>query len=72
MAYSAPAGDTGTTLDGYISEHTFAHEIGVTLRTIRSWRQMGEGPAVTRIGKRVFYARDDVRNWLQSQRQEVA
>lgn len=68
---AAPVGDTGSLLNDYFSEHEFAAELGVTLRTYRNWRALGEGPTITRIGKRVFIARSDARAWLKGQRVEV-
>ena len=70
MTQSANHGDTGI-LAGYLSETELAQELGVTRATIRNWKAQGEAPAVTRIGKKIFYARTDVRDWLQSCRVEV-
>ena len=62
-------GDTGLLAD-YLTEDELAKELGVTRKTIRNWRALGEAPLLTRIGRKIFYARADVRKWLQSQRVE--
>ena len=64
------AGDDAI-LSNCLSEEQLAAELGITIRTLARWRALREGPAVTRIGRAVYYARDDVRNWLTSQRREV-
>ena len=66
----ALAGDTGGLLDGYLTEQQLADELDVTIRTLRNWRAVGETPRPTRIGKRLFFARDDCQAWLQRQRIE--
>ncbi|HXF53400.1 MAG TPA: helix-turn-helix domain-containing protein [Hyphomicrobiaceae bacterium] len=66
-------GDTGSTiLAGYMTEQELADELDVTRRTLMNWRARGEAPPMTRIGLRIYYARDDVRKWLRSQRVEAA
>lgn len=70
MTDSAIHGDTGI-LAGYLSEDELASELGVTRATIRNWKAQGEAPAVTRIGKKIYYSRSDVRDWLQSCRVEM-
>jgi hypothetical protein len=66
------AGDTGNILQDYLAEQQLADELDVTLRTLRNWRARGEAPPITRIGLRIFYHRNDVRDWLRSRRIEAA
>ena len=40
----------------------------LTAGTLRNWRSQGQGPAFTRIGKAVLYARTDLEAWEASQR----
>ena len=68
----AHIGDTGAILADYITEQQFADELNVTLRTLRTWRAAGEAPTVTRISMKVYYARDDIREWLRGRRVEAA
>ena len=39
----------------------------VTVRTLESWREQGTGPPHTRLGRRVFYRIEAVREWEESQ-----
>ncbi len=50
-------------LDG---DAELAREIKHKTRTIATWRAQGQGPAVTLIGRRVYYHKDDVKNWLRA------
>jgi len=38
-------------------------------RTMKRWRDLGEGPPFTRIGRQVFYRRAAVRDWLLNREQ---
>lgn len=42
--------------------------LGVTASTVRGLRASGQGPTVTKIGRRVFFRREDVEGWLEEQR----
>jgi transposase-like protein len=56
-------------IPGYVPEAEMAEQLGVAVRTLRKWRQQGQGPAYTKFGKQVHY-RDASRDvWLR--RQEV-
>ena len=35
--------------------------------TLRSWRRLGQGPASSRLGRRVVYVEADVRAWMADQ-----
>jgi hypothetical protein len=70
--HEAVTGDTGPILAEYVTEETLATELRKTRKTLRTWRALGQGPAVTMIGKDVYYRRADIRAWLLSQRREVA
>ena len=37
--------------------------------TVRYWRHVGSGPKGFKVGRRVLYASDDVKVWLEQQRQ---
>ena len=51
---------------GYISEEEQAERLDVTIRTLRSWRQQGVGPAWTKVGKIVRYPEGADERWLES------
>jgi hypothetical protein len=53
-------------LPGYISEEQQAERLGVTVRTLRSWRQQGIGPDWVKGGKIVRYPEGADERWLQS------
>jgi excisionase family DNA binding protein len=40
--------------------------------TLRYWRHVGTGPRSFRLGRRVLYRRDDLRAWVNVQRQQGA
>lgn len=56
----------------YLTETQLAGELGVTLRTLRNWRALGETPPVTRIGRKIYYARHAARAWLEGRQVEAA
>lgn len=49
-----------------ISEHHLAAELGLSVWTLRKWRQRGYGPAAKKLGKRVMYARAEVDVFLKN------
>jgi hypothetical protein len=57
-------------LESYLPEKATADEIGATPRTLSKWRKERIGPAWTRIGRRIFYRRDAVLEWLRSQEEQ--
>jgi hypothetical protein len=57
---------TGRLLDGYLNEDEQAAELGVVKRTLRSWRQKGEGGPYLKIGKQVFYPIAGTAAWLKA------
>ena len=51
----------------------FAQELDTTRRTIDRWHSRRIGPPRIKIGRKVFYRRQAVRDWLlASEGQEVA
>jgi hypothetical protein len=50
----------------HLSEIDTATELHQTVRTLRLWRQIGIGPAFTKIGRRVFYSRTALLSWIAS------
>lgn len=45
----------------------FAELVNTPINTVRFWRQTGYGPKSARIGRRVFYRRNDVAAWITAQ-----
>jgi hypothetical protein len=65
FAPSEPAAaDALPLLDTWLSEGQFAKEMSVTLRTIRRWRALGDGPPYAKIGRTVRYRKSTARAWM--------
>jgi predicted DNA-binding transcriptional regulator AlpA len=47
-------------------------EYGIPETTRRWWRHREEGPRSFKLGKRVFYAADDVATWVESEKARTA
>ncbi len=43
----------------------------ITLRTLANWRSDGSGPAFTKVGGRVLYAMDAIRQWERKRTREI-
>jgi hypothetical protein len=57
-------------LQNYTSEHDTAPLLGVTVRTLRAWRNAGKGPAWVKVGKAVYYPNAAIPDWLRSLEQK--
>jgi predicted site-specific integrase-resolvase len=42
--------------EGYYTEEEEAKRLSVALRTLRRWRAVGYGPAITRLGRFIYYS----------------
>ena len=49
-----------------ISEHDFAQVVGLSIWGVRAWRRRGYGPSHKKLGKRVFYSRREIGQFLSS------
>jgi hypothetical protein len=58
-------------LEGYDDEETTAKELGVSTRTLKTWRRLRIGPPVTFIGRRPAYNRVSKQAWLKSREQPM-
>ena len=50
----------------FIDEERFAKLLGVDPATCKAWRYRGSSPAFISVGSRVFYTKDNVKQWLLS------
>lgn len=50
----------------FIDEETFAKLVGVDPATCKAWRYRGSSPSFMSVGSRVFYAKENVKQWLLS------
>jgi hypothetical protein len=51
---------------GLIDEQDLAAAFGVKSFTVAGWRRNGDGPDFVQIGKRIFYRRADVVDWVKA------
>jgi transposase len=54
-------------LIGWISRLNLALELGLSVDTLRRWEAQRTGPPCVRAGRKVYYRRDAVQDWLQQQ-----
>ncbi|PKQ10701.1 MAG: transcriptional regulator [Alphaproteobacteria bacterium HGW-Alphaproteobacteria-1] len=52
---------------GWISRLDLARELGLSVDTLRRWDNRRMGPACVRAGRRVYYRRAVVLDWLEKQ-----
>ncbi|WP_108819480.1 helix-turn-helix domain-containing protein [Pseudovibrio sp. Alg231-02] len=52
-------------LDGWMTRAELAKELGVCVDTLGRWQTMRIGPPCVRTGRRVFYRRTSVIEWLK-------
>jgi DNA-binding transcriptional MerR regulator len=53
-------------LADYLKPEALAAEIGIHVRTLRKWDELGIGPPKTQIGRLTLYRVDSVREWLST------
>ena len=53
--------------DTHFTREEAAKYLGVTPRTLIRWEQFGEGPPITRLGRRILYKKKSLRNWVGEQ-----
>ncbi len=77
MSYK-PASDAATDehgqdgiLDEYYDDDELAAELEVSPRTIQRWDRLGEGPPITRVGRKKLRRHSTVREWLRAREQAV-
>lgn len=54
-------------LSGWISRSDLAQELGVCEETLRRWADARHGPALVRAGRKIYYRRSAVIEWLEDQ-----
>lgn len=59
-------------LTEYFDEDQLAREIDLSKRTLKRWRVERVGPPWTRVGRRVVYRKEAVREWLRQREQRPA
>jgi len=56
--------------EDFFSEDQLCKELGLTQRTLRRWHQLRVGPPRTRVGRRIFYRKTAVVQWLVNREQQ--
>ena len=59
-------------LEDYLTPDQLAEELGKSVRTIARWDGLRIGPPKTLIGKKPYYRREGVRQWMLRQEQAQA
>jgi DNA-binding transcriptional MerR regulator len=57
-------------LSGYFTQQQVAAELKVSPRTVDRWRRLGEGPPITRLGRRLLYRKSSLEAWLCAREQQ--
>jgi hypothetical protein len=52
--------------DPLLSQYEAAAELHKHPRTLKRWRDLGEGPSYVKMGQAVLYRRGAIRQWLGS------
>jgi hypothetical protein len=56
-------------LDEYWPPAELAAELNVCQKTLDRWRVEGSGPPITKIGRKTYYSRTGVVDWLRAREQ---
>ena len=63
---SAPEADTGL-LTGWLDRTDLARELTLSVDTLQRWETRRMGPPCVRVGRKVLYRMEAVRDWLREQ-----
>lgn len=58
---------SGGLLGGWISRTDLAQQLGVSEDTLRRWDVLRSGPPCIRAGRKIYYRRSAVIEWLEDQ-----
>jgi hypothetical protein len=68
---AAPDDDTGL-LVGWLNRADLARELTLTVDTLQRWETRRMGPPCVRVGRKVLYRMEAVRDWLREQEDRKA
>ena len=54
-------------LDGWINRAALARELTLSVDTLQRWETRRVGPPCVRVGRKVLYRMEAVRDWLREQ-----
>ena len=63
---TAPEVDSGL-LTGWLNRTDLARELTLTVDTLQRWETRRMGPPCVRVGRKVLYRMEAVRDWLREQ-----
>ena len=58
-------------IDNLMSPAELAGSLGLSVDTLADWRSQRRGPAYFAVGRKIWYPRDRVENWLQTKLKET-
>lgn len=58
-------------LSDYLDENAAAAALHVCTKTLRRWRALGDGPPMTRLGRKVLFRRTAIAEWLAAKEAAV-
>lgn len=64
---STPPDEPPGLLEGWLNRAELSAELGISVDTLGRWETRRVGPPCVRVGRRVLYRTDAVRDWLKSQ-----
>ena len=59
-------------LSEFLTKEELAAELRRSPRTLDRWERLGEGPPITKLGRRVLYRRSSLQVWLRAREQGYA
>jgi predicted DNA-binding transcriptional regulator AlpA len=54
-------------LDGWLSREELGAQLGLSASTLKRWEGSRTGPPCVRVGRRIVYRLEAVRDWLREQ-----
>ncbi|KPQ06173.1 MAG: putative site-specific integrase-resolvase [Rhodobacteraceae bacterium HLUCCA12] len=51
-------------LSDWMDRQELAETLGISVETLRRWQAQGIGPPLAKLGRRVLYRREAVRQWM--------
>jgi len=63
---AAPPEDTDL-LQGWLNRSELARELALSVDTLQRWETRRMGPPCVRVGRKVLYRKEAVRDWLREQ-----
>ncbi|MFC3530067.1 helix-turn-helix transcriptional regulator [Paracoccus mangrovi] len=64
-----PVAEVPDLLADWISREQLARALDLTTDTLSRWEARRQGPPCTRIGRKIFYRRAAIQEWIRSQEQ---